>query len=231
MISHPDRAYSRNPAVKADAHSTLNAGAQFFCIGDDEKHGSFDEPAWFAGASRRKEDILALLKIARMGHPVLLRPALPVESPGAPEIASLVRDMIETMLDASGAGLAAPQVHHSLRLFVYHVPAARCDDGEEALAPRALINPVISPVGEERMDCVEGCLSLPGLRGVVRRHVCVRYEGWNERGEAVSGEARGFHANVLQHENDHLDGILYTMRIDDFRSFGYTDELMRENPT
>ncbi|CAI9120651.1 peptide deformylase [Brytella acorum] len=170
---------------------------------------------------------MALLKIAHMGHPVLLQPAGPVADVDAPEIRALIADMIETMLDASGAGLAAPQIYRSLRTFVYHVPASRAGDGEEALSPRALINPEISPIGQETMACVEGCLSLPGLRGTVPRHAQVRFGGWNEKGERVDGEAHGFHANVLQHEYDHLDGILYPMRMNDFTTFGYAEEFSR----
>ncbi|MFT9095486.1 MAG: peptide deformylase, partial [Gluconobacter cerinus] len=133
----------------------------------------------------------------------------------------------DTMVDANGAGLAAPQVHHPLRLFVYRVPANRVSDPEQALLPRVLINPEITPLGEEMMVCGEGCLSIPGLRGDVLRHAKVHYRGIDENGEEVEGEAVGFHANVLQHENDHLDGILYPQRIEDFSRFGYVEEIVR----
>ncbi|AOX21194.1 peptide deformylase [Kozakia baliensis] len=170
---------------------------------------------------------MALLKIARMGHPVLLQSALPVEDIQAPEISTLISDMLETMKDVNGAGLAAPQVHVSRRLFVYHVPTQRTQEGEEPLAPRALINPTLTPLSDEIMVCAEGCLSLPGLRGSVPRFAHIRYEGWDRNGVHVSGEARGFHANVLQHEYDHLDGVLYPMRMKDFNTFGYADEIAR----
>ena len=170
---------------------------------------------------------MALLKIARMGHPVLHQIAEPVSDPTSPEIRHLINDMLDTMVDANGAGLAAPQVHHPLRLFVYRVPANRVSDPEQALLPRVLINPEITPLGEEMMVCGEGCLSIPGLRGDVLRHAKVHYRGIDENGEEVEGEAVGFHANVLQHENDHLDGILYPQRIEDFSRFGYVEEIVR----
>ncbi len=171
---------------------------------------------------------MALLKIARMGHPVLLQRAAPVADPGAPEIRQLVADMIETMLDAPGIGLAAPQVHVPLRLFVFHLPAAR--SGEAAVAPRAVINPQIELLGEETVLRVEGCLSIPGLRAAVPRHVSIRYTGVDCDGAAVGGEVDGLHANVVQHEFDHLDGILYPMRITDFSQFGFAEELARVPP-
>ncbi|GBR48167.1 peptide deformylase [Neokomagataea thailandica] len=167
---------------------------------------------------------MAVLKILRMGHPVLHRIADSVVAPDSPEVRHLVRDMLETMHDARGAGLAAPQIGQALRLFVYHVPSSRCQDGEAAIEPCALINPVLMPVGEEQMVCREGCLSIPGLRADVPRYKRVRYSGLNENGMAVSGIATGFHANVLQHEYDHLDGILYPERIKDFTRFAFQDE-------
>ncbi|MDI6653721.1 peptide deformylase [Gluconobacter japonicus] len=170
---------------------------------------------------------MALLKIARMGHPVLHQVAEPVSDPKSPEIRRLVSDMLETMADARGAGLAAPQVHVPLRVFVYHVPANRVSDPEQAMLPRVLINPEIIPVGDEMMVCSEGCLSIPGLRGDVPRYAKVRYRGLDENGDSVDGEAVGFHANVLQHENDHLDGVLYPQRIQDFTRFGYVEEMVR----
>ncbi|GBR70698.1 peptide deformylase [Gluconobacter kanchanaburiensis] len=170
---------------------------------------------------------MTLLKIARMGNVVLNQVAQPVSDPKAPEIQALIADMLETMSDARGAGLAAPQVHRSLRLFVYHVPTNRVENPDDALLPRVLINPEITPVGNEMMVCSEGCLSIPGLRADVPRYATVRYSGLDERGELVEGEATGFHANVLQHENDHLNGILYPQRITDFDRFGYVEEIVR----
>jgi len=172
---------------------------------------------------------MAILKIARMGHPVLLTPAVPVADPGALEIRRLVADMIETMEDAQGAGLAAPQVHVSLRLFVFRVPPGRTTegDGDGEMGNTVVINPVVEPLGEEMALRWEGCLSIPGLRAAVPRHTRVRYRGVDLEGRPVGAEASGFHAGVVQHENDHLNGILYPMRMTDFRLFGFNEELAR----
>ena len=169
---------------------------------------------------------MGLLKIARMGHPVLFQRAETVMDPGAPAIRQLVADMLETMEDAPGVGLAAPQVHVSLRLFVYRVPESRAG-GDAVVPPSVLINPEIEPVGDEIMLCTEGCLSIPGMRGTVPRAATVRYRGVDCDGREVSGIASGFLANVLQHEYDHLDGILYPMRLRDFTSFGYVEEFAK----
>lgn len=169
---------------------------------------------------------MAILKIARMGHPVLLQRAEPIPDPGAPEIRRLVADMLETMEDAGGAGLAAPQVHVPLRLFVFRVPPSRAED-EAAIGNTVVINPVIEPLGDEMVLRWEGCLSIPGLRAAVPRHAHVRYSGVDVEGAPVGADAGGFHAGVVQHENDHLDGILYPMRMTDFRLFGFNEELSR----
>ena len=171
---------------------------------------------------------MALLKIARMGHPVLLQRAEPVPDPGAGEIRRLAADMIETMLDAPGIGLAAPQVHVSLRLFVFHIPNER--SGAEAVSPKVVINPSFEPVGEEMALRVEGCLSIPGLRAAVPRYVRIRYRGTDCDGAPVGGEVDGLVATVIQHEYDHLDGILYPMRVTDYRQFGFTEEMARFPP-
>ena len=168
---------------------------------------------------------MALLKIARMGHPVLLERAAPVDDPGAPEIRRLAADMVETMLDAPGIGLAGPQVHVPLRLFVFHLPPDR--NGGHGVPPTVVINPSLEMVGDEELPCWEGCLSIPGLRAAVPRHVRVRYSGVDCEGLSVGGEVDGLHANVVQHEYDHLDGILYPMRVTDFRSFGFIEEMAR----
>jgi peptide deformylase len=175
---------------------------------------------------------MAILKIARMGHPVLLQKCEPVKDPGAPEIRRLVADMMETMEDAAGAGLAAPQVHVPLRLFVFRVSAARVEqDPEDAPAGNTvLINPEVELLGEERVLGWEGCLSIPGLRAAVPRAGRVRYRGVDCDGVPVERVVSGFHARVVQHENDHLDGILYTMRLSDFSLFGFNEELARAAP-
>jgi peptide deformylase len=159
---------------------------------------------------------MAILKIARMGHPVLIRPAEPVADPTAPEIRRLVADMAETMEDAQGIGLAAPQVHVPLRLFVWRGGAGNVI---------ALINPEVEPVGEEVGEAWEGCLSIPELRGVVPRAARIRFRGLDIEGRPVEGEAAGLAARVIQHEYDHLNGVLYVMRMKDFTKFGYRQEL------
>ncbi len=175
---------------------------------------------------------MAILKIARMGHPVLLTRAEPVADPGAPEIRKLVADMMETMEDAPGAGLAAPQVHVPLRLFVFRVVPERSSGAPDDLTigDTVVINPEIEPVGEEMVLRWEGCLSIPGLRAAVPRHRRIRYRGVDCDGQPVGGEVSGFHAGVVQHEYDHLDGILYPMRMHDFSLFGFNEELTRHPP-
>jgi len=172
---------------------------------------------------------MAILKIARMGHPVLLRPCDPVPDPGAPEIRRLVADMMETMEDAPGVGLAAPQVHVPLRLFVFRVPDGRreTDPEDTPLDNAVLINPEVELLTDDRVLLWEGCLSIPGLRAAVPRAPRIRYRGLDLEGRAVERVVSGFHAGVVQHEYDHLDGILYPMRMTDFRLFGYTEELAR----
>jgi len=166
---------------------------------------------------------VALLKIARMGHPALMTPAKPVEDPTAPEIRRLARDMVQTMADAGGVGLAAPQVHVGLRVVVYFVPPERGEAGE-GVDLTVMVNPRVTPLGEETNEATEGCLSLPGMSGMVRRpsRVRVRYETLD--GETVDQELSGYQARVVQHECDHLDGILYPMRMTDLSSLGYVEE-------
>jgi peptide deformylase len=172
---------------------------------------------------------MSILKIARMGHPVLLQPCDAVADPGAPEIRRLVADMIETMMDAPGVGLAAPQVYQPLRLFVFRVPGGRetQDPDDTPMGATVLINPTVELIGEDRVLGWEGCLSIPDLRAAVPRASRIRYSGVDCDGNVIAREATGFHARVVQHEYDHLDGILYPMRMTDFRYFGFTDELDR----
>ena len=172
---------------------------------------------------------MAILKIARMGHPVLLQRCEPVADPGAPEIRRLVRDMLETMDDAGGAGLAAPQVHVPLRLFVFRVSDTRAGDDPDDMpvGDSVLINPEIVLLSEQRVLRWEGCLSIPGLRAAVPRAPRVRYRGVDCNGQRIEREVSGFHAGLVQHEYDHLDGILYPMRMHDFSLFGFTEELAR----
>ena len=170
---------------------------------------------------------MSILKIARMGHPVLLARAAEIEDATDPEIQALIGAMAETMEDAGGVGLAAPQVHVPLRLFVFHVPADRADGGG-AVGLRAVINPVVTPVEEAGMALGwEGCLSIPGLRAAVPRWREIRLSGLDASGQAFDERLSGFAARVAQHEADHLDGVLYPMRMEDFRHFGYNEELDR----
>ena len=172
---------------------------------------------------------MAILKIARMGHPVLLQRAAPVEDIGAPEVQRLLADMAETLEDAGGVGLAAPQVFQPLRLFIYQVPASRAD-GDAEIPLSAVINPVITPLDEALELGWEGCLSIPGLRAAVPRYRRIRLTGFDDRGAPVDDMLSGFAARVAQHEADHLDGIIYPMRLSDFRYFGFNEELQRYPP-
>jgi peptide deformylase len=171
---------------------------------------------------------MAILKIARMGHPVLMRPAEPVADPTAPEIKRLIADMIETMDDADGRGLAATQVHINKRIVVFRPPP---DDPNQAEhrdgAVLALINPEISVLGDAMEDGWERCLSVPGLRGVVPRHATIRYRGVTPTGEKVDRTVSGYHARVVQHEVDHLDGVLYPMRMKDLGLLMFETEFER----
>lgn len=177
---------------------------------------------------------MALLKLARMGHPALSGPAQPVFDPLTPEIQRLIEDMKETLADSGGVGLAAPQVHVPLRLILFMVPAGRCEEGSPdairgGIGVTALINPQIDIVDATPQVEVEGCLSLPGFAGKVPRAQTIRYRGVGADGQPVDVTASGFHARVIQHEVDHLDGILYPMRMSDLTTFGYVEELKKRN--
>jgi len=167
---------------------------------------------------------MAILKIARMGHPSLMGIAGPVDDPTHPPVHQLVSDMVETMADAPGIGLAAPQVHIPLRIVVFHVPAEREGEG---VPLTALINPEIEPLTDEQKEGIEGCLSLPGMAGRVPRYTKIKYRAQGLDGELFERVAEGYHARVVQHECDHLDGILYPMRMTDLSTFGYAEELAK----
>lgn len=175
---------------------------------------------------------MAILKIARMGHPVLATPAGPVADPRDPEIRRLVNDMVETMIDANGAGLAAPQVHVPLRVVVFQAPGERSDPGlsederfDHTAPLTVLINPQIQVLDPQTEGGWEGCLSVPGLRGWVERPAHIRYRGLDLDGKTIERVARGFHARVVQHECDHLDGRLYTSRIGDMSRLIFESEI------
>ncbi len=186
-------------------------------------------PLIYALPTQRYEGNTVIRNILRMGDPRLLEISKPVADPGAPEIRALVADMFDTMHDANGAGLAAPQVGVGLRVVIFGyrdaaAPNPRYPDADP-VPETILINPELTPLGVEFEDGWEGCLSVPGLRGVVPRHARLRYRGLDLDGQLIEREVSGFHARVVQHECDHLDGILYPMRITDFTHFGYTDVL------
>jgi len=169
---------------------------------------------------------MAILKIARMGHPILRDKAETVADPTTPEIRQLVADMVETMEDAGGTGLAAPQVHVPKRVVIFRVPETRLTGRplDTPLELTAIINPVIEPLDQEQELGWEGCLSVPGLRGAVPRFVKIRYRGVDLFGKPIDRVAEGFHARVLQHECDHLDGILYPQRMTDLSLLVYLEE-------
>jgi peptide deformylase len=163
--------------------------------------------------------------VLRMGDPRLLEVSRPVGAFGTAELRALIADMRDTMAHLNGAGLAAPQIGVPLRVVIFGVTRnPRYPDAEE-VPDTVLINPVIAPIGEEMEEAWEGCLSVPGMRGVVPRFARVRYRGFDESGAPIDRSVEGFHARVVQHECDHLDGILYPMRIRDMSRFGFVDVL------
>ncbi len=163
--------------------------------------------------------------VLRMGDPVLYQRAEPVAQFNTPELAQLLRDMDDTMRSKQGAGIAAPQIGVSLQVVIFGVGAnPRYPDAEE-VPYTVLINPILEPIGDVMEEGWEGCLSVPGMRGVVARHSKLRYRGFDQFGTAIDRTASGFHARVVQHETDHLLGILYPMRIRDLRQFGFNEEL------
>jgi peptide deformylase len=169
---------------------------------------------------------MSVHEILKMGDARLLRVAEPVQSFDTPELHALIADMRETMAAVNGAGLAAPQIGVNLQLVIFGSTARnpRYPD-RPVVPPTVLINPVITPLGSAEEEDWEGCLSVPGLRGVVPRWSRIRYTGLDEKGKPIDRTVEGFHARVVQHECDHLIGKLYPMRVRDFSRFGYTDIL------
>jgi len=164
-------------------------------------------------------------EILNMGDPRLLERAKLVERHATPELKALVADMRETMIAARGAGLAAPQIGVGLRVVIFGFEHNERYPDAEPVPYTELINPVLTPLTTEMEEDWEGCLSVPGLRGQVPRFTRLRYTGFDPEGRPILREVSGFHARVVQHECDHLDGILYPMRMRDLRLFGYTDVL------
>lgn len=172
---------------------------------------------------------MAIHPILKMGDPRLLRVAQPVTAFDTDELHQLVRDMLETMRAADGAGLAAPQIGVDLQLVVFGADERNPRYPQAPLVPHTVLcNPVITPLSDEEEEGWEGCLSVPGLRAVVPRWRRIRYRGFDPRGEPIEREAEGFHARVVQHECDHLQGVLYPMRVRDFTRFGFTEVLFPE---
>jgi peptide deformylase len=163
--------------------------------------------------------------VLRMGDPRLLERSKEVTQFGTPELESLLSDMRDTMAHLNGAGLAAPQIGVGLRVVIFGVKANPRYPGVEEVPDTVLINPVLTPLGEELEEGWEGCLSVPGMRGVVPRYKQLTYSGFDEKGRPFERTVSDFHARVVQHEVDHLDGILYPMRIRDLSKFGFNEAL------
>jgi peptide deformylase len=160
-----------------------------------------------------------------MGDPRLLEPARPVEDFASIELAHLIVDMHDTMRSLNGAGLAAPQIGVGLQVVIFEVSANPRYPDAESVPFTVLINPLLTPLSDVMEAGWEGCLSVPGMRGLVPRHTALRYQGFDAAGQPIDRSVSGFHARVVQHEVDHLHGVLYPMRIRDLRYFGFTDTL------
>ena len=167
---------------------------------------------------------MAILKIAKIGHPVLVKKTNEINNLSDFDLKKIVFDMSETMLDYNGIGLAAPQIHLSHRLFIYRNPDIENDD---KIKISVLINPLIEKISDETEDDWEGCLSIPGMSGLVKRFKKIKFSGVDLNGNKISGEVEGLHARVIQHEFDHLNGVLYTSRLADKRAFGFVEEIER----
>lgn len=171
---------------------------------------------------------MAVHEILKMGDPRLLRVAQPVAAYDTPELHALIGDMFETMAAAGGVGLAAPQIGVDLQLVIFGFDRSERYPDAPAVPRTVLLNPVITPLSDEMEEGWEGCLSVPGLRGKVPRHLRIRYTGFDPQGRPIAREAEGFHARVVQHECDHLIGRLYPTRIRDMTQFGFTSVLFPE---
>ena len=171
---------------------------------------------------------MATREILKMGHPTLLEVAKPVEKFNTSELDSIIEDMMDTMKENDGAGLAAPQIGLGMQLVIFGFDSNERYPEADQVPFTVLINPVITPIGDEEEDGWEGCLSVPGLMGVVPRFKKIRYQGKDQHGNEIDREVDGFHARVVQHECDHLIGKLYPMRIRDFSQFGYLDTLTKD---
>lgn len=171
---------------------------------------------------------MAIQRVLKMGDPLLFQVAAPVAAFDTPELHGLIADMLDTMAALDGAGIAAPQIGVSQRVVIFGIEKNPRYPNAEPVPTTVLINPVLEILTPETEDGWEGCLSVPGMRGMVSRATHLRYSGFDQYGKSFTREVRGFHARVVQHECDHLDGILYPMRIKDLRQFGFKDTLFPE---
>lgn len=168
---------------------------------------------------------MAIKPVLRMGNPLLLQRAEEIAQFDTPELHALIQDMQDTMAHMNGAGIAAPHIGVSQRVVIFGVGHNPRYPDAEQVPYTVLVNPVLRPIGDSKEEGWEGCLSVPGMRGIVSRYSRLHYSGFDQYGNPIDRLVSGFHARVVQHECDHLDGILYPMRIDDLRKFGYTDVL------
>ena len=166
---------------------------------------------------------MSILKIAKIGHPILLKKTKEVKEIGSDNIKKIVYDMSETMLDIKGIGLAAPQVHINKRVLIFQNPDIEKENNKIEIT--ALINPTIEKITEKTNDAWEGCLSIPGMLGLVRRYSKIKYSGYDLEGNIISKKVEDSHARIVQHEFDHLNGILYTRRLAHKDAFGFEDEI------
>jgi len=171
---------------------------------------------------------MAVQKVIKMGNPLLLARAEEVEAFATPELEQLILDMKDTMAALNGAGLAAPQIAVSLRVVIFGISENPRYPDADSVPETVLINPEITIIGSERDSEWEGCLSVPHMRGLVPRYTSIRYRGYDVQGNLIEREAHGFHARVVQHEVDHLDGVLYPSRVENMNDFGFEDELFSE---
>lgn len=168
--------------------------------------------------------------LLRIGHPLLLKPAMAVTEFNTPELETLVQDMLDTMAEADGAGLAANQIGELKRVVVFGFDENPRYPDRDPITRTILINPEIQPIGNNMEEDWEGCLSVPGMRGWVPRYKRIVYRAFDPEGQPIEKEVEGFHARLVQHECDHLDGILYPQRIKDMTKFGYEEELFEKYP-
>jgi len=165
---------------------------------------------------------VSILKISKIGHPILLKECSEIKEFSSDSLKKIIYDMSETMLDYNGIGLAAPQVHISKKIIVFRNPD---NEEKDKIEITPLINPIFTPMGKETEDDWEGCLSIPGMQGLVRRFKKIKYSGFDLDGKEIENEVEGLHARVVQHEVDHLNGILYTSRLAHKNAFGFEKEI------